>query len=98
MARNSATLAVQECASKPLSTVCFCSIAAANLDYFQIMCTSDATESKTKAVYFHAITQPDHQMHVRDRGHVPYLYVLVEVSYGSSQRQALHGAVILFVN
>lgn len=54
MARNSATLAVQECAPKPpsTSTVCFCSTAAAKLSYFQIMCTRDLTQSSTKQFIF----------------------------------------------
>lgn len=54
MARNSTTLAVQECAPKPpsTSTVCFCSTAAAKLSYFQIMCTGDLTQSSTKQFIF----------------------------------------------
>lgn len=70
MVRNSATFAVQECASKPLSTICFCSIAAAILAHFQIMCTTGRAKPKQ------FIFMLSHSLTIKYRSH---LNVLVQV-------------------
>lgn len=97
MARNSATLAVQECAPKPpsTSTVCFCSTAAAKLSYFQIMCTGDLTQSSTKQFIFMLKHRPTIKMRVlrRHSRHLPHTYALLRLPMG-----LFRGRHIFFMN